>query len=341
MDFARRRAECVVRLCGTQALIHQSDLIAAELNALRTKEKLEKGYVQNNDSWWMPNMSAEDIELPSITDLMREGSSGLPLSSAAWNKYDQMVFGPDGSIRPEVMIHIQTMVPAVIKELQAKLPLNGSTAAAIRDYFLGRRTKFEVQEMIAYAVGNVRHFLLWFSADWDEVEPLTKWVRESGARHADRTAEQRKAIEKLFEMQRSAGDDDEQIHAKARREMFRMRGSMIQSIAGGQFMESTPICEKDAMDFMPGITTAAYLLLGIVERTMTPLSTPRRATPSDLPDAIHSVYLPYVDIFRADDFVVSVLRSLDLPFDTTVVGKLEDIPTAIEKRIQFADAAAV
>lgn len=55
----------------------------------------------------------------------------------------------------------------------------------------------------------------------------------------------------------------------------------------------------------------------------------RPAQISDFTDFVHMFYLPYSDFFRADAFMASVIREADLPLETTVVSRLEDLPKKI------------
>ena len=77
--------------------------------------------------------------------------------------------------------------------------------------------------------------------------------------------------------------------------------------------------------------TALTVAAHIARRTgLTPWS-PRKPRASDLGDILHCCYLPFVDVFRADSFLAPIIVDANLPLKTVVVGKLLDVPPAIEK----------
>jgi hypothetical protein len=71
---------------------------------------------------------------------------------------------------------------------------------------------------------------------------------------------------------------------------------------------------------------------------------PRKPELSDGPDFMHLTYLPYCDVFRADTYMVELLKQCDTLVTATVVRSLDELPTVIERLIASAgsssDAAA-
>ena len=57
--------------------------------------------------------------------------------------------------------------------------------------------------------------------------------------------------------------------------------------------------------------------------------TPRQAKLSDFPDAIHAMYAPYMDVFRADSFMSAHIAKHVASKMTRVVPKLIQRPDAI------------
>lgn len=60
---------------------------------------------------------------------------------------------------------------------------------------------------------------------------------------------------------------------------------------------------------------------------------PRSPSQSDFPDALHAMYAPYVDVFRADRFMAPHIRGLIATSGTTVVSKLSDLVPVVESRL--------
>jgi hypothetical protein len=64
LDLARRRAECIVQLCGKRTLLAHGDLATAEVVALHRRTPLEPQHVRNDAGMWMPLMNPKDLEFP-------------------------------------------------------------------------------------------------------------------------------------------------------------------------------------------------------------------------------------------------------------------------------------
>jgi hypothetical protein len=67
---------------------------------------------------------------------------------------------------------------------------------------------------------------------------------------------------------------------------------------------------------------------------------PRNPEASDGPDFMHLTYLPYCDIFRADTYIVELLKQCSTLVSATVVRNLDDLPTVIERLITPPPGAA-
>jgi hypothetical protein len=57
----------------------------------------------------------------------------------------------------------------------------------------------------------------------------------------------------------------------------------------------------------------------------------RKLQRSDLSDLLHCHYLPYVDLFRADDYTRSLLGKIARAHHVTLVPSTLALPEAIEK----------
>jgi hypothetical protein len=103
-----------------------------------------------------------------------------------------------------------------------------------------------------------------------------------------------------------------------------------------QELPEAPACEDvDRIDRRcPGFSTAIRLLHFILRDSMG--AKPRTLRESDFADALHAMYAPYVDIFRADRYMAPHIGKLMQRRRTTIVGRLEDLPAAIEQRLAEA-----
>ncbi|KWB38308.1 hypothetical protein DF038_03275 [Burkholderia cepacia] len=81
------------------------------------------------------------------------------------------------------------------------------------------------------------------------------------------------------------------------------------------------------------------LIMHIARRSMI-LRQPRPPASSDLPDALHAYYLPYVDVFRADAFMAGQIKECSFPFATTVVESFTMLPDVIKKMLERQEKEA-
>jgi hypothetical protein len=100
-----------------------------------------------------------------------------------------------------------------------------------------------------------------------------------------------------------------------------------------QGADQEKILAADPWDQFPGITTASVLALHVAQRSARARQS-RVPKVSDFGDAYHAVYLPYVDVFRADAFIASVLRQCKLRFPTVIVDRFLDLPMRVQELIE-------
>jgi len=89
----------------------------------------------------------------------------------------------------------------------------------------------------------------------------------------------------------------------------------------------------------PSLFTAISVMGGIARKTLQPLVNERLPKISDMGDVIHCLYLPHVDFFRTDRFAASVIQEIKLPFSTTIVENLTQLPEEISRRLAEKSAS--
>ena len=82
----------------------------------------------------------------------------------------------------------------------------------------------------------------------------------------------------------------------------------------------------------PGLSVAARSLCWAWWTSTT--KAPRKPEASDFPDAMHAVYAPYVDIFRADGFMAPHITKQARNYPVSIVPKLSQIKQIILRRLE-------
>jgi hypothetical protein len=88
----------------------------------------------------------------------------------------------------------------------------------------------------------------------------------------------------------------------------------------------------------PSLATLAWALKKYVKDNLSNFINPRTALESDVGDMLHSVYMPYVDIFRADGYFASLLRERADELGIKLVGKLIRLHEVIEEVIGCSES---
>jgi hypothetical protein len=255
----------------------------------------------------------------------------MPISHEMFSRITRQYFDHNGGLTPHARFQMAPHIEPFIAELKRQFPMSDETLRAVRDYFLGRGSRQLVLKLIIDSTSDPAVFLGWYAKDWDGVSPVTAWIRNEGSNVVKAIAAARRQAEGIFEAQRGAGLTDQQIHAQARKALEHLPIAIVRRICGqDQQGKERDLSYEEALRFTPGCATVAHVLVETMMRTVGVPTSPRKNKLSDYGDALHSMYLPYVDIFRADAFTAEVIKSLSLPFATKVVDNLADLPSAIE-----------
>ncbi|MEO6023719.1 MAG: hypothetical protein ABIP64_11495 [Burkholderiales bacterium] len=95
---------------------------------------------------------------------------------------------------------------------------------------------------------------------------------------------------------------------------------------------STQLAIEVIDKYCPGLSVGIRTLHTAWWTTTT--RTPRQPKLSDFPDALHAIYAPYVDIFRADSFMAPHIEKHAARYGTTVVAKLLNLPDVIDAALK-------
>lgn len=139
---------------------------------------------------------------------------------------------------------------------------------------------------------------------------------------------------RMLEAERAIGTSEAVLALRMKEVLEQMPMNLVASILSAACPTDTPSMTRDDADrFLPGASVVARVATEVVASSIARLDTPRKAKSSDFGDAMHAIYLPYVDVFRVDGYVESAIRTLKLPYRTAVVGNLMGPPSAIEAKL--------
>ncbi|MBW8311125.1 MAG: hypothetical protein K0M64_03730 [Rhizobium sp.] len=90
----------------------------------------------------------------------------------------------------------------------------------------------------------------------------------------------------------------------------------------------------DANNCCPGISTTIRVMISSLRNSFSSMS--RIPKESDFADAVHTMYAPYVTIFRTDRYMAPIVSKQVSAYGTHVVRRLLDLPDAIEEALARA-----
>jgi hypothetical protein len=244
----------------------------------------------------------------------------------------------DGKLRPLGKELLKKSIPETVATICEKYPLDEETASKLAHSYLTGSRHISVSDVLSSSFRNLPNFIEWFARHYDKLNPTVNWLRESGNATRSSLLENRQAIEGIFATQIGLGISNDSISAITKENISTIINGLPKTLLPRLAQEcgypEFPTMElRDLPEKAPSLFTAISVMGGIARKTLQPVENERSPRVSDMGDVIHSLYLPHVDFFRTDRFAASVIQEIKLPFNTTIVGKLLQLPEAISQRL--------
>jgi hypothetical protein len=338
VDYAMRRGDILAQLCGRNALICPTDLVQSEVRALAKHQTLPRAHVDQTEDWF-PRVEFEDPT--SLVDAVRELFNADPAVGAMTRpqrrEAERKLF-KSGRLRPGVSNAIHAgAAESYVQALLGKLPMDPAQADVFRRYALGQAGRDEATEAMRVSLRDPNRLMRWFVANPEMAAPLADMVREPGRTLGS-------AMRSLVALAAQLKASDSEVLSneilpsiapltdKVAWENW-VSGhveSAVRGIAlkGGVRLEGAIPANELAL-YCPGIDATVRCMLSSVWDNV---GGARRQLPSDsqFPDAMHAMYAPYIDVFRADSYMAPHIRMQVERHGTQVVAKLRDLPGVLE-----------
>lgn len=222
------------------------------------------------------------------------------------------------------------------EELVKKYPMRPSDALTLGRYFLGKTTRSEAENAFLESLRDPRWMMRWFAAHHERMTPISEWVRSPGRSIAAAMRDAATTARDVRTSVLSQGKEwNDPILSPA--EMTRSQNAMLKRVANRLLATVYPgsAAIEDVqriMELCPSLSTAVRALhslmwVSVSDRPRTPLE-------SDFVDAVHAMYAPHVNLFRADRFMAPHVSKLVAPYGTKVVSSLVDLPAQIRAELE-------
>ncbi len=341
-DAAQRRADLLAELCGRNALISQDRLFANELKFASGIIELQPS-VQALSGEWYPEGVGEispigQIEMgKQITEVIRE----LHLNRTDRRKAERKTLKggkPRANVKTSIVANARS---GSLEEILDKYPMRPEDARTLSRYLAGDATSEQASAAFQESLRDPRWMMQWFAQNHAKLTAFLDWTRAPSAL----------MIKNLHEMSKHAAyiySSDKKDGTSLAKDLFSStkwgtyQNEMLVNVGNRMAREllgenTQPIAAGLLDSHCPGLSVGIRSLHSAWWTTVS--ESPRTAKLSDFPDALHAMYAPYVDIFRADSFMSPYIAKQASRFGTTVVPKLSHLPQAIHSLLSAQSAS--
>jgi len=334
---ATARADLLTELCGRNALISFDRLLVLELGGIGG-DRPDLGIVRTVNADWFPKIDDDIVPLVNWADAIKNIDDDVKHRGV--NRHQRRAANrrlfKKGHPTQEAVILLEAFSGSIEFEKFLELyPMHPSNAEILWKYTLGIVKTEDANLAFVESLRDPKWMMRWFEKHHDQLTPIIQWLRGSSQGLTVAIKALTEKATEIFEMEERLGVessrgvfsknnwDQAQDHlavstASQMREKF-IPGSHVE-FTSDQFDASCPGFSCCLRSLHSSIRSA------VGESARTPKD-------SDIVDAIHAMYAPYVDIFRADSFMSTYIIENAAKHGTIVVSKLNSLVEVIERQL--------
>lgn len=343
VGLAAHKADFLGDLCGNNALISFDRLISWEIEALLGKAAKPVDVV-DPEGHWFPEMEPperegdvwqrmelllnEDLKLKGMTRQQRRAMS---------RKYIK-----NGRPRAELQALLDQQDGREISTaLVAQYPMRPEHANIMSQYSLGRVSEEQFRDALIGSLRDPRWMMRWFATNHSLASPISDIVRKPGREIGELMRTLVKGsldYANILITLNPTGHNPSGRHGELSKQWAEFQDRQILSLVKGLSSRwcNTEITDVNIEDVNANCRGLVTTLRSLYSSAWDNVGGGRKEPPSDsqFVDALHALYAPYVDVFRADTFMSPhIERQVAQKDGTMVVAKLLQLPDAIEKQL--------
>ncbi|MGO4395291.1 hypothetical protein AB4Z46_28445 [Variovorax sp. M-6] len=332
-DAAAARADVLVQLCGTNALVSFDQMLQLEV-ARAAGFDAPITTVLSTDASWFPKFDGSllpAIPDPYHTDALKEAIRAQGRTRKERRKMERKVLRNGQPNALFKQFHANRAANFDVSETLRDYPMRPEDAVILARYVFGKASREEAEAAFLSALRDPRWMMRWFSEHHDLLSPVSRWIRDPSEKYI---AGLQKAITGLQEIRRTEKATGRKIPI----DLLTAAGwkaaqhKLLLKLANGVLASSYPtlpaLTDVDAVyAHCPGLCTVVNTTYAAAWDSLR--GQPRTPKPSDFADALHAFYAPYVSIFRADNYMAPHVAKHVKQYGTRVVPKLRDLPGEI------------
>lgn len=308
------RIRAIAEICGNDHLPSGVTIVEHEFKALAgSTEALD---------WteWYPRF---EIERPNRQAELKEW-----ISNTATNRKHR---------RTLTKLTNKRLDPALSKlgaeQLLQKYPLLQSGKSIIQAYFLDESTWPDLKQLILDGLSDIVALSEWLRNNWKHGQSFMESLRAGNKRMQTSLSRYYDDMKSTFEKSSLSEPDATKILEEIQKtEMTKAFGRII----NGQSKDQTCVSIHEPIEHIvrhraPSLYCAFTFIGEIIRASALPTRArnPHKKAGSDFADAMHLLFLPYVDVIRVDHFSHDALSKAKLNFRARPCSSLTDLPKLI------------
>ncbi|NIE63175.1 hypothetical protein [Burkholderia sp. Ax-1719] len=327
------RTNLLVELCQRNAFISIDRLLDAEIARLY---KSDSGFIcpLTTDATWFPELTGfmTPVNWAETVRTMLTSVQDQAVNRAQRRKLQRKL----GNGAPSSKFHrlMSTSSHEALTAIMQQYPMRREDALTLQAYIHGTASAEAAEAAFLASLRDPSWIMKWFAEHHDELSPVMQWLRSASAELVAKMGD----IVKFAEKQR-------QLHPEVVGEFLKQKwwkgeqDKLLTNLAvrlAGVSREAHSFSADDVDLKCPGLACMTRTLHSVLWDAVA--TTPRSLKHSDAVDAMHAIYAPYCDLFRADRYMAPHIQRQVNRLGVRVVSRLSEIPPLINEHIQSATA---
>lgn len=339
IEHAIRRGDFLTAICQRRALRFNHDVINDEVRYFIEGRHERVDVVCPNGDWFPAIDLPEPVPLAELAKEYVYNEATAQNLSRQQRRAAQRKIIKKGEMRPELINALRAMnANAYVKHVTDQYPMQPWNAEVLVRYCLGEATKEEAVNAFRDCLRDPCWLMRWFVNKEELAHPLVSLVRKPGKEIGEMfrglisLAEDIRGFEHLLDDSPLSRNNWNALLDKGLVDVF---SGVAEHLSPGW---SQQVDAKSIAKSCPGLTA---MIGSIYSSIWDNVSGSRKSLPSDsqFPDAMHAVYAPYVDLFRADRYMAPHIQKHVGAGGAQIVSRLTDLPKAIEQRLNATSPA--
>ncbi len=338
IELAKRRLIHIQHLCGHRSLIDPFSLLEHEIRCVASQVQLSNEFVYRDNGLWMPPLDEKSLDVPSPTKVLREEIDSMNLNRQQRRAAHSRFLGKNGQLRPAALAYLRRSTPRVLAEMANQYPLTPEALTLFGQYFMGDESLENALQGLRDSFADLECFARWYESHWDKVTKTSAWLREIGKDVKTSFQQSADEFRVLYDSHKTMGISPAEIERASagsfRDALAKMPSNLASKLAVTLGIAPTPKALECSWKVTPGLIAMAAVMAHMNRLTSLLPQARRQPKVSDLGDVLHTIYLPYVDIFRADGFAANAISNVKLECSTAIVSNFALLPAKIESMLE-------